>query len=326
MAATGVGGDAGPEGETVLTPHRTFAGRLWHAQPRNRQLRGLWRLTKKTILASSRHRLTGLAGEAAFFTLISMPPVLLGLVGTLGYLADVLGGGTIAAVREALVTGASAVLSQQAIDELLQPVLDEVLSSGRAGVISIGFVLALWSGSTALNVFIDTISVVYGMGGQRNVVRQRLMSVGLYTAALFGGIVLLPMLAVGPSVIADWFPQVAVIVYSLYWPVIVIGSIASLCTLYSLSLPLRAPWLEHLPGAALALLVWVGGSLALRVYLDVTIEHSPVYGALAAPMGVLLWLYVTAFAVLLGATVNAELDGVQPSRRTALARRELVEQ
>ncbi|MEU6129767.1 YihY/virulence factor BrkB family protein [Saccharopolyspora sp. NPDC047091] len=308
----------------MLTPQRTLVDRIWHGQPRNRQLRGLWRLTKKTIGASARHRLTGLAGEAAFFTLISMPPVLLGLVGTLGYLAGVLGVETITAVRDALVSGASTVLSQQAIDELLQPVLDEVLSSGRAGVISIGFVLALWSGSAALNVFIDTISVVYGLAGQRNVVRQRLMSVLLYTVALFGGIVLLPLLAVGPSVIADWFPQASVVVYALYWPVIVIGSIASLCTLYSLSLPLRAPWLEHLPGAALALLVWLGGSLALRIYLDVTIEHSPVYGALAAPMGVLLWLYVTAFAVLLGGTVNAELDSVQPSRRTARLRRELV--
>ncbi|MCA1227463.1 YihY/virulence factor BrkB family protein [Saccharopolyspora sp. 6M] len=309
----------------MLTPQRTLVDRIWHGQPRNRQLRGLWRLTKKTIGASARHRLTGLAGEAAFFTLISMPPVLLGLVGTLGYLAGVLGGETITAVRNALVSGAATVLSPQAIDELLQPVLDEVLSSGRAGVISIGFVLALWSGSAALNVFIDTISVVYGLAGQRNVVRQRLMSVLLYTVALFGGIVLLPLLAVGPSVIADWFPQASVVVYALYWPVIVIGSIASLCTLYSLSLPLRAPWLEHLPGAALALLVWLGGSLALRIYLDVTIEHSPVYGALAAPMGVLLWLYVTAFAVLLGGTVNAELDSVQPSRRTARLRRELVE-
>ncbi|MCA1187237.1 MULTISPECIES: YihY/virulence factor BrkB family protein [unclassified Saccharopolyspora] len=308
----------------MLTPQRTLVDRIWHGQPRNRQLRGLWRLTKKTIGASARHRLTGLAGEAAFFTLISMPPVLLGLVGTLGYLAGVLGGETITAVRNALVSGAATVLSPQAIDELLQPVLDEVLSSGRAGVISIGFVLALWSGSAALNVFIDTISVVYGLAGQRNVVRQRLMSVLLYTVALFGGIVLLPLLAVGPSVIADWFPQASVVVYALYWPVIVIGSIASLCTLYSLSLPLRAPWLEHLPGAALALLVWLGGSLALRIYLDVTIEHSPVYGALAAPMGVLLWLYVTAFAVLLGGTVNAELDSVQPSRRTARLRRELV--
>ncbi len=160
----------------MLDQQPTILDRIRHGQPRNRHLRGMWRLTKKTVAASSRHRLTGLAGEAAFFTLISLPPVLLGLVGTLGYLAGVLGGGTVAAVRNSLVHGASAVLSQQAIDQMMQPVLDEVLSTGRAGIISLGFVLALWSGSAALNVYIDTISVVYGLGGQRNLVRQRLRS------------------------------------------------------------------------------------------------------------------------------------------------------
>ena len=292
---------------------------------RNRRLRGLWRLAVRTVDASARHRLTGLAGEAAFFTLTSLPPVLLGLVGTLGSLAGVLGAGTVAAVENSLVQGAAAVLSPQAIDELLRPVLAEVLTSGRAGIISIGFVLALWSGSAALNVYVDTISVVYGLGGQRNIVRQRLLSVLVYTVGLVVAIVLLPLLAVGPAVIAGWFPQAAGVVYGLYWPLIVLGSIASLSTLYMVSVPIRTPWHEHVPGAAVALLVWLGGSYLLRIYLDVTIEHSPVYGALAAPMGVLLWLYVTAFAVLLGGAINAELDSVQPSREIARARRALAE-
>lgn len=303
-------------------PQRTIVQRIRQRlhPPRNRQLRGLWRLTTRTVAASSRYRLTGLAGEAAFFTLTSLPPVLLGLVGTLGYL---LGGSTVTAVEDSLVQAAGAVLSPQAIEQLLRPVLEEVLSSGRAGIISIGFLVALWSGSAALNVYVDTISVVYGLGGQRNVVRQRLMSVLIYTVGLIVAIVLLPLLAVGPAVIAGWLPQMSAVVYALYWPLIVVGSIASLSSLYVVSVPIRTPWHEHVPGAAVALLVWLGGSLGLRIYLDVTIEHSPVYGALAAPMGVLLWLYVTAFAVLLGGAVNAELDSVQPSREIARARRAL---
>ncbi|SFS42017.1 YihY/virulence factor BrkB family protein [Saccharopolyspora flava] len=299
---------------------RRFFWRLRH--PRNRRLRGLVRLTARTVESSGRYRLTGLAGEAAFFTLTSLPPVLLGVVGTLGYLAGWLGReDTMAAVEEALVQAAGTVLSPEAIDQLLRPVLVEVLGSGRAGVISIGFLLALWSGSAALNVYIDTISVVYGLGGHRNVVRQRLMSVLVYVVGLLVSLVLLPLLAVGPSVIAGWLPEVSALVYGLYWPAVVLGSIASLSTLYMVSVPIRAPWHEHLPGAAVALVVWLAGSFGLRIYLDVSLENSPVYGALAAPMGVLLWLYVTAFAVLLGGAVNAELDTVQPSREIAIARR-----
>ncbi|WP_406688724.1 YihY/virulence factor BrkB family protein [Saccharopolyspora sp. ID03-671] len=299
---------------------QTFFARLRH--PRNRRVRGLIRLTERTVESSGRYRLMGLAGEAAFFTLTSLPPVLLGVVGTLGYFAGWLGReDTLAAVEEALVHAAGAVLSPEAIDELLRPVLVEILGSGRAGIISIGFLLALWSGSAALNVYIDTISVVYGLGGQRSAVRQRLMSILIYVVGLLVSLVLLPLLAVGPSVIAGWLPEVSALVYGLYWPAVVLGSIASLSTLYMVSVPIRTPWHEHLPGAVVALLVWLAGSFGLRIYLDVSLENSPVYGAIAAPMGVLLWLYVTAFAVLLGGAVNAELDTVQPSREIAIARR-----
>jgi membrane protein len=278
---------------------------------------------RNTAETCARRRITGLAGEAAFFTLISLPPVLLGLVGTLGYLAEVSGRDTVSAVRRSLVHAASTVLSPQAITGILQPVIDEVLTSGRAGIVSLGFVVALWSGSAALNVYIDTISVVYDLAGQRTIVRQRLMSILLYTAGLISGVVLLPLLAVGPSVVAQLAPQAWLVIHLLYWPVIVLGSIGCLTALYSMSVPVVTPWREHVPGAALALLVWVVGSLLLRVYLDVTIEQSPVYGTLAAPMGILLWLYVTAFAILLGATVNSELDRVRPQRAMARARREV---
>ncbi|TWF92932.1 YihY/virulence factor BrkB family protein [Saccharopolyspora dendranthemae] len=304
---------------------RSVYQRLRH--PRDPRLRGLIRLATRTAESSGRYRLTGLAGEAAFFTLTSLPPVLLSVVAALGYVAGWLGrDDTVPAVESALVEAAGAVLSPQAIDQLLRPVLHEVLGSGRVGIISIGFALALWSGSTALNVYIDTISVVYGLGGQRGVVRQRLMSVLVYVVGLLVALILLPLLAVGPSVIAGWVPQATGLVYGLYWPLIVLGSIASLSTLYMVSVPIRSPWHEHVPGAAVALLVWLAGSLGLRIYLDVSLENSPVYGALAAPMGVLLWLYVTAFAVLLGGAVNAELDTVQPSRAIAIARRAIREE
>ena len=266
-----------------------------------------WTLTKRTVEACARHRITGLAGEAAFFTLISLPPLLVGLVSTLGYLARVLGPDTVATTRFALDRAAGSVLTPQAIETIVQPTLAEILGNGPLGVVSVGFLLALWSGSAALNVYIDTISVVYELAGERNIVRQRLMSVLLYAAGLITGVVLLPLLAVGPVWMAELVPEARMVIHLLYWPVIVVGSIAFLTTLYSLSVPRKTTWREHLPGAALALFVWIVGGLLLRIYLAVSIEHSPVYGTIAAPMGVLLWLYVTAFAVLLGATVNAQV-------------------
>src|SRR6185312_8983781 len=74
------------------------------------------------------------------------------------------------------------------------------------------------------------------------------------------------------------------------------------------------------PGALVALAMWVIGSILLRIYLTNTVEGPTIYGSLAAPVAVLLWIGVSAFAVLVGAAVNAAIDRVWPAAATAAAR------
>ena len=278
------------------------------------------RLVRETIEVVNRHRIAGLAGEAAFFSLTSLPPLLFGLAGTLGYVADFVGADTVGAARGVLEQAAGTVLSDQGLDEVLRPILNDVLGTGQAGVISIGFLVVLWSGSAAINVFVDTISVIYELTEQRGLIRQRVLSLLLYTVGLLSGVVLLPLLAIGPGWLAQLLPTASVLIHVLYLPGLGLVSAAALTTFYAFSVPLRTPWREHVPGALLALALWLLGSFLLRLYLTAVLEHSPVYGALAAPMGILFWLYVTAFAVLLGAALNSELDTIMPSRETARAR------
>jgi membrane protein len=74
------------------------------------------------------------------------------------------------------------------------------------------------------------------------------------------------------------------------------------------------------PGSLVALGMWVLGSFLLRIYLAATIEGATIYGSLAAAVAVLLWIGVSAFAVLVGAAVNAAIDRVWPAAATAAAR------
>ncbi len=273
-----------------------------------------------TIRACLRHRITGLAGEAAFFALLSLPPLLLSVVATLGYLADLLGAGLVDRVQQTLLNAAATVLTPRSVTEVVAPTLRDVLGTGQAGVISVGFLLALWSGSRALSVYIGVITVLYGLESHRGAVRQRLLSIALYACGLLLGVALLPLIVIGPSFLVHLLPSFAALIYGLYWPTVLVLATGFLSTLYSLSVPVRTPWWENLPGAVLALLIWILGSVALRVYLTLTVQRSSLYGALASPVAVLLWLYVTALAVLIGATVNAELDRLRPQRATARAR------
>jgi membrane protein len=279
----------------------------------------------QTTGACIRHRVTGLAAEAAFFAILSLPPLIFGLAGAIGYVADRFDVQTIASFRVEVLRLSARALTPDAVDNVIAPTLDDVLSGGRFEVVSIGFVLALWSGSRALNVLVDTITIMYGLAGRRGIVRTRALSFSLYVVFLLAGVVLLPLVLAGPSLVDKVLPNRFELLASLYWPAVLIGSICVLATLYHLSVPVRSHWRGELPGAALTLLMWIGGSALLRQVLSLATGGSSIYGPLAAPIAVLIWLYVIAIATLIGAAFNAAVANVWP-RLSGIDHRRLHQQ
>ncbi len=208
---------------------------------------------------------------------------------------------------------------------VIQPTIDDVLRGGRFDVISVGFVLALWSGSRAMHVFVDTITIMHGLSGHRGIVKTRALSFSLYLLAIVTGVVALPLVVAGPRLVHRWLPDRADFLVGFYWPVVLVLCICFLATLYHVSIPVRTKWRINLPGATFALGVWVLGSFVLRGFLTVTAADSrSIYGPLAAPIAILLWLYILSIAVLVGAALNAAFDTVFPQQQTAKARSELV--
>ncbi|MDA5141931.1 MULTISPECIES: YihY/virulence factor BrkB family protein [Streptomyces] len=299
------------------------SGRLHRARVLYRNVskrRTAWLLLKDTVNSCMEYRILGLAAEAAFFTLLSVPPLLLSLLGLLGYVDSWIGADTTESLRNNILDASRAVLSEKGVKQITEPILDDVMKGGRPDVISIGFLFALWSGSRAVNVFIDTITVMYGLDGVRGIVRTRLMAFLLFIVALVIGSIALPLMVAGPDAVVRVVPWSTTVVQVLYWPVVIILSVAFLTTLYHVSVPVRSPWIEDVPGALVALAMWVLGSFLLRIYLTSTVEGPTIYGSLAAPVAVLLWIGVSAFAVLVGAAVNAAIDRVWPAAATAAAR------
>jgi membrane protein len=281
----------------------------------------VWRLVVTTASSCLRYRVTGLAAEAAFFAVLSVPPLVFALAGAIGYVTDQLDPGQINDIRAAVLDLSSRLLTDRAVDSIIEPTLNSVLRGGRFDVISLGFVLALWSGSRALNVFIDTITVMHGLGGHRGIIRTRALSFVLYILALVTGIAAIPLMVAGPTLLGEWLPDNADFLLRFYWPVVGVICICFLATLYHLSVPVRTSWRFNLPGAVFSLVAWILGSYLLRWVLTVTAADSrSIYGPLAAPIAVLLWLYLVAIAVLIGAAVNASFDTVFPQKDTTRAR------
>jgi membrane protein len=279
-----------------------------------RRLLGVtWRLITQTVGTCLRYRVTGLAAEAAFFAILSLPPLVFGLAGSIGFIASrYFELETIDEIKTQIAELAGRALTAESVTSVIVPTLDQVLDGGRPDVISIGFVLALWSGSRALNVFVDTITIMYGMGGKRGIIRTRALSFSLYCVALVIGVIVLPLVLAGPSAINELLPARLDFLNQLYWPVVTVLSAGFLNTLYHLSVPVRTPWVSDLPGSFVALSLWILGSFVLRWILQTTVGGTSIYGPLAAPIAVLMWLYLTAIAVLIGAALNAVVDRTWP--------------
>jgi membrane protein len=294
-------------GRTALAPH-------W--------VRVLVELVVGTVRVCLRYRVTGLAAEAGFFALLSLPPLLLGLAATGAYIGQQLGVETTVALRQGIRETASPFLTARVVEDTVLSTLTNALNTPRFDLISVGFLLSLWSGSRALNVYVDTISIMYGLGGQRGIVRTRVLSFSLYLLTLALGAVTIPLVLIGPSLLGHVLPAQVGWLLALYWPVVTVFGAALLTTLYHVSTPVRTPWRWDLPGAALALVIWVVASYVLRAVLSASIGGASIYGPLSAPIVVLIWLYLVAIAVLIGAGLNSAVDRLWPTPEREAARAE----
>jgi membrane protein len=275
-------------------------------------------LLKRAVVKAWHDRVLGLSAEAAFWQMLSLPSLFLALIATLGYVSRWFGAGTVDQTEQTIENTLSRAFSPQVVQDTIAPTLREVLHSGRADVISIGFVLALWAGSSATATFVNTITIAYDQRDLRGPVRSRLLALWLFLGTVVLGVFALPMLVLGPDELRKAFPKsarstVGDLIEVGYYPVLIVLLLLGLTTFYKLAPPRRLPWRRGLPGATLAGLVFIAGSAGLRAYITFIVDHNHAYGNLAAPIAALLYFFVLALGVLLGAELNAAIEEHAPS-------------
>lgn len=270
------------------------------------------RLVVETAAVALRYRATGLAAEAAFFILLSLPPLLVALVAGAGFASEWLGPGTLTRMSNALESWALTFLTPETVEEVIMPTFNQTLSVGRADVLSLGFLVALWSGSRVLHIFLETISIMYGQGGDRGILKARLASLVAYVVSVFIMGVTLPLLLIGPRYLLLWLPQQLDIIVRAYWPAVGALGLFSLTALFHFATPSRSPFWRDFPGALLTVLCWVGGSVLIRSWAEAATGSWSVFGPLSAPIVLMVYLYFISFAVLLGASLNAAIRRLWP--------------
>lgn len=299
--------------------------RWWYQwQRRHARLYGAGLLIVRTIRSMARNRAIGLAAESAFFTLISLPALMLCLVGAIASLSTIVGRDTVEEIRVWVLDLTARALTPETVSEVVEPLVDDFLGGFQGGLLSVTFLVSLWSGSRAMNVFIRSITISYGLDELRGWLAQRLLAFVAYLGGLFFALLVLPVLVAGPNLVQELLPFMAGHLRLFYWPTVALLATTAVIFLYVLSVPVRTPLIRHLPGALLATCVLILGSAALRAYLDASFGQVSIYGSLSAPIAILAWLFVMAIAILAGSSLNSEIDAMWPTVRTAAARAEIA--
>ncbi len=283
-----------------------------------RRLQASWRLAARTVLDSVRDRVPGLAAEVAFFALLSLPALMLVLLGSLGFIAETLGPEGRTELNRLVFDVPRTFLTVGTFSSY-EDIAKSVVREGRADVVSFGALLSLWTGSRAVARLLEIVTIAYDRDDPRPIWRRRLLALALTLGGLMVGVAILPTLVLGPQIVGLIAPpsvaQAATqLVDVLFWPGMGLLVLFVLVSFYHVAAPWRTPWRRDLPGAVLAVVLWMLAAFGLRLYVTYSLRSEGVFGQLAAPLAIVLWLYVTAFAVLLGAELNAEIEKMWPYR------------
>jgi membrane protein len=277
----------------------------------------VWRIFSRTLSKSWDDSIFSESAQAGFWSVLSLPPLLLGMLGSLAYIAPLFGPDTLPTIETRLISTASSFFSRNVINEIIEPTVRDIVAGARGEVVSLGFVISLWAGSSAISAFVDSVVEAHDQTPLRHPVRQRLFALLLYVAMLVFVIAAAPFVALGPKKIAEWIPDSwdSVLRFG-YYPLLVLTLLVAVTVLYRVSLPSPLPSHRLVLGAVLATTVFVVATLGLRIYLSYITKTGYTYGALATPIAFLLFAFFLGFAIMIGAELNAAIQEEWPAPTT----------
>lgn len=295
-----------------------------HAEPKLRdpRLRDLTLADWKAILVRAAKEFLDdngplLASALAYASFFAIPATLLVAVGLFTLVA---GPDTITS----LIGHLRGVVPAQAT-QLLEQSLRNLERKPSSGILMtiVGFVLALWSLTGAMNAFMTAVNTAYERKDRRSFVKKRFVALKMVVVMAFAFLLVAVFLIFGPQVeswtasqigpaghVLDWLWWIA------QWPILLLGLLAAFATLLYLGPDVDHPKWEFLtPGSLVAALLWIASSGLFAVYTSMFGSYNKTWGTLSAVIVMLTWLWLSSIALLFGAEVNAEMERTRRLRQ-----------
>lgn len=266
-------------------------------------------LLKRTWKEFNADNCLGLAAQLAYYLLLALVPAMVFLVALTSFLP----GHTI----ERMISTAET-FAPGAMTDLLRAQLTSISEGGHGGLLTFGFLMALWSSSAAVVALTDALNRAYDIEEARPWWKVRLTAIGLTVGLAAFVLVAFGLVLLGPT-LAEWlaartgfggaFEWTWKIVQ---WPLVVALVATALALVNYFGPDAEQDWAWVSPGAILGTVLWLLASLAFKFYVTNFADYNETYGSLGGAIVLMLWFYLSGLAILAGAEMNAEIEHASP--------------
>jgi membrane protein len=254
----------------------------------------------------SSDNLSMIAAGVAFYGLLAIFPAIAAAVSIYGLVAD-------PQTVQQQISQLSGILPQDA-----QGIINDQLSrvsGSAAGALGIGAIagllLTLWSANKGTKALIEALNIVYDEQDERGFIKLNLISLALTVGLLVFVIFVLALVAALPALVGNLGLPETLTTWArwLRWPILALVFVIALAVLYRFAPDRDQPkWRWVSWGAVAATVLWIAGSILFSWYVSNFGSYNETYGSVGAVIILMMWFWLSAFIVLLGAEVNAEIE------------------
>lgn len=266
---------------------------------------GVWTVLKNTARNFSDNDLSTYAAALAYRALFSVFPFILFLMALLGFLH-------LPAFFDWLREQAALALPPVAMQQV-DPVIDQ-LQRSQGGLMSFGILLALWTASIGVRALMNAMNKVYAVVESRPSWKLVLLSVAYTIGLAFMMLLAAGFMTMGPQIMS-WIAaqigmeQILVAVWAwIRWPLAIFLLMLAVALIYYATPDVEQDFRFITPGSVVAVVVWLAASLGFGIYVQNFADYNATYGSIGAIIVLLLYFYISAAVLLLGAQLNAVIE------------------
>jgi membrane protein len=262
-------------------------------------------LIKRTVKEVIDDDCVSIAAQLAYYFALALFPALLFVVAMASYLPFNVVNDVVAALDP---------IAPPEVLEIIRKQLESIVAGEAPSILTIGILGALWSSSGAMTSILSALNKAYDIPETRPWWKVRLVAIGLTIALALFVLLAFTLIVAGPNAgrwltgwlgLSDVFDTVWRMVR---WPFVFALATSGIAIVFYYAPDADQDWIWITPGSILTTVLWIVFSLGFRLYVTRVGDYTATYGALAGAAILLLWLYLSGLALLIGGELNSEIE------------------